>query len=99
MTQADKLARLLEAQQGTVTHGDAVAKGITPRLLSEWIAAGRLERVQRGVYRSPDAPRSELNTWLEVSLRVPKGVICLLSATRLFQSSSRISGLSTLILA
>ena len=82
MTQADKLEYLLESQQGIITRGDAVEEGVNPRLLSEWVETGKLERVQRGVYRSPDALRGELDTWLEVSLRVPQGVVCLLSAAR-----------------
>ena len=82
MTQAEKLESLLKVQQGTITRSDAVEEGINPRLLSEWVGAGKLERVQRGVYRSPDAPQGTLDTWLEVSLRVPQGVVCLLSAAR-----------------
>ena len=82
VTQTDKLEYLLESQRGIVTRNDAVEEGVNPRLLSEWVAEGKLERVQRGVYRSPDAPRGELDSWLEVSLRVPQGVVCLLSAAR-----------------
>ena len=62
MSQANKLEKLLEIQQGIVTRDDAVAEDINPRLLSEWVAAGKLIRVQRGVYRSPDAPQRELST-------------------------------------
>lgn len=80
MTQSDKLEQLLENQQGTITHRDAVENDINPRLLSEWVEAGKLERAQRGVYRLPNAPQGTLDTWLEVSLRVPQGVVCLLSA-------------------
>ena len=71
MTQDDLLSDLVQ-QQGIITRSDAVEQGINPRLLSEWVAAGKLERVQRGVYRSPDAPQTTLDNWLEVSLRIPQ---------------------------
>ena len=63
MTQADILEQLLTARRGTVTRCDArrfsIDAGVNPRLLSEWVEAlgSKLERVQRGVYRSPDAPQ------------------------------------------
>ena len=82
MTQSDILEQLLTARRGTVTRCDAIDAGVNPRLLSEWVEVGKLERVQRGVYRSPDAPQDTLSTWLEVSLRAPRGVICLLSAAQ-----------------
>lgn len=80
VTQVDKLGQLLKNQRGSVTHRDAVEEGINPRILSDWVKEGKLERVQRGVYRLPDAPQGTLDSWLEVSLRVPQGVVCLLSA-------------------
>ncbi len=80
MTQAAKLEHLLATGQGTVTRREVLDAHINPRVLSEWVAAGRLERVQRGVYRAPSAPPLALETWREVALRVPQGVVCLLSA-------------------
>lgn len=82
MPQAARLAHLLTVQLGVITRRDAVEAGVNPRLLSEWVKAGKLERVQRGVYRAPEAPQGTLDAWLEVSLRVPQGVVCLLSAAR-----------------
>jgi predicted transcriptional regulator of viral defense system len=78
--QATKLEQLFKHHAGVLTYYEAVEAGINPRLLSEWVEAGKVERVQRGVYRLVDAPAFTLDTWLELSLRIPKGVICLLSA-------------------
>ncbi len=41
---------------------------------------GDLVRVSRGLYELPDVDTSEFHTFAEVSRRVPRGVICLLSA-------------------
>ena len=51
-------------------------------VLSRLVAAGKLERVTRGVYCLPGQAISEHRSLAEVSLRVPHGVVCLLSALR-----------------
>jgi predicted transcriptional regulator of viral defense system len=62
---------------------DVLAEGIPPIVLSRLVKAGRLERVARGVYTLPGRSLSEHRSLAEVALRVPRGVICLLSALRL----------------
>lgn len=52
-------------------------------ILSRLVQDGRLQRVARGVYALPDQPQSEHRSLAEVALRVPRGVICLLSALRI----------------
>ena len=61
---------------------DLAAAGLPTVLLSRLVAAGELERVSRGVYSLPGRSVSEHRSLAEASLRVPKGVICLLSALR-----------------
>jgi predicted transcriptional regulator of viral defense system len=62
---------------------DVLAEGIPPIVLSRLVKAGRLERVARGVYTLPGRSLSEHRSLAEAALRVPRGVICLLSAIRL----------------
>jgi predicted transcriptional regulator of viral defense system len=50
--------------------------------LSRLVTAGKLERVARGVYGLPGRALSEHRSLAEVAMRVPRGVICLLSALR-----------------
>jgi predicted transcriptional regulator of viral defense system len=50
--------------------------------LTRLVAAGKLERVSRGVYSLPGRRLSEHRSLAEASLRVPQGVVCLLSALR-----------------
>ena len=47
--------------------------------------AGKLERVARGLYGLPGAQISEHRSLAEVSARVTKGVVCLLSALRVHE--------------
>lgn len=62
---------------------DVAALSLPTIILSRLVKDGRLRRVGRGVYARPDQPLSEHVSLAEVALRVPKGVICLLSALRI----------------
>jgi predicted transcriptional regulator of viral defense system len=57
-------------------------QGLPTVVLSRLVAAGTLERIARGVYTLPGRALSEHRSLAEVSLRVPRGVVCLLSALR-----------------
>lgn len=62
--------------------GDMAANGLPTMALSRLVAAGKLERVARGVYSLPGRPIHEHRSLAEVALRVPQGIVCLLSALR-----------------
>lgn len=62
---------------------DVAALSLPTIILSRLVKDGRLKRVGRGVYALPDRPLSEHTSLAEVALRVPRGVICLLSALRI----------------
>ena len=61
---------------------DLAQHGLPTIVLSRLVAAGKLERVARGVYGVPSVAISEHRSLAEVALRVPQGVVCLLSALR-----------------
>lgn len=61
---------------------DLTAQALPTVVLSRLVAAGKLERVARGVYSLPGRALSEHRSLAEVALRVPRGVVCLLSALR-----------------
>ena len=62
---------------------DVAALSLPTIILSRLVKGGRLRRVARGVYAKPDQPLSEHISLAEIALRVPRGVICLLSALRI----------------
>lgn len=70
-----KAHRLLRAR-------DLAAHGLPTVALTRLVQAGKLERLGRGMYGLPGEPVSEHRSLAEVALRVPKGVVCLLSALR-----------------
>ncbi len=59
---------------------DALAKGINRRALYSMRDAGELKQLSRGVYRLATLPELEVPDLVTVAARVPKGVVCLISA-------------------
>ncbi|MDR3016189.1 MAG: AbiEi antitoxin N-terminal domain-containing protein [Delftia acidovorans] len=72
----------LAEQRPLLRARDLAALGLPTMALSRLVAAGRLERVARGLYTVPGRPLSEHRSLAEVAMRVPQGVVCLLSALR-----------------
>ena len=69
------------ARQRTLLRArDLTELGLPTVTLPRLGQVGKLERAGRGVYSLPGAPISAHRSLAEVSIRVPKGVVCLLSA-------------------
>jgi predicted transcriptional regulator of viral defense system len=73
----------LAKQRPLLRARDLAEHAVPTVVLSRLVAAGKLERIARGVYSLPARKLSEHRSLAEVSLRVPQGVVCLLSALRL----------------
>ncbi|MBU1245245.1 type IV toxin-antitoxin system AbiEi family antitoxin domain-containing protein [Myxococcota bacterium] len=80
-TKTDKLIQLVRS--GPVRARDLDAAGIPRTYLRRLCDRGVLERVDRGLYRLAGAPANELSGLAEVAIRVPRAVICLLSALQI----------------
>jgi predicted transcriptional regulator of viral defense system len=82
-TKTHALLRL--ARSGPVRARDLEAAGIPRAYLRRLCDRGLLEQVDRGLYRLPEAPVTELHSLAEVAKRVPHATIALLSALQLHQ--------------
>ena len=79
-------AVLALARQRSLLRARDLAEHQLPTIvLSRLVTAGKLERVARGVYSLPGRRLSEHRSLAEVALRVPRGVVCLLSALRVHE--------------
>ncbi|MCA1562050.1 MAG: type IV toxin-antitoxin system AbiEi family antitoxin domain-containing protein [Acidobacteria bacterium] len=65
---------------GLLRTSQALKLGIHPRTLYHLRDAGRLDQVSRGVFRLADLPPMADPDLVAVAARVPRGVICLISA-------------------
>ncbi len=54
--------------------------GVTAATMSRMERAGEVTRLSRGVYQLPDADLDPNHSLAEAAKRVPKGVVCLVSA-------------------
>jgi predicted transcriptional regulator of viral defense system len=95
-TQTARILDLAREQQ-LLSAADLRARGWSPQLLLKLHQAGRLHRVGRGLYRLPD---DEITTGgitahhalAEVCRRVPKGVVCLVSALQFHEVGTQLPG-------
>lgn len=78
-TATDRLLDLVMAQ-GLVRPGDLTPVGIPRVTLTRAVRRGQLERIGRGLYGLPDRQVSAHGSLAEIARRVPKGVVCLLTA-------------------
>jgi predicted transcriptional regulator of viral defense system len=61
---------------------EAKLAGIHPEAVRRLTSRGQLARIGRGLYALPSLEPTEHRTLAEVAKRVPKGVVCLLTALR-----------------
>lgn len=81
-THRQRIADLLSTQQ-IIRAKDLTSRGIPRSYLNRLMMEGVLTRSGRGVYVSADAEITELQSVAEVAYRIPKAVICLLSALQI----------------
>lgn len=72
--------KIFQEHQGTLRTAQALQRGIQPRTLYQMRDNGLLVQESRGIYRLADSPAWSNPDLALVVLRIPKGVICLVSA-------------------
>ncbi len=75
---------------GVLKTGEALNAGIHPRTLYEMERRGALEKLSRGLYRLSDLPPLGNPDLVSVALKVPNGVICLISALAFHKITTQI---------
>lgn len=80
----------LKGTGGVFRTSDAIRAGIHPRTLYAMLEAGVVERLSRGLYRLAESPPLGNPDLVSVSLRVPHGVICLVSALAYYDLTKQI---------
>lgn len=75
-----ELAQSLLRERGILRLVELREAGVTAATMSRMERAGEVIRLSRGVYQLPDAELDPNHSLAEAAKRVPKGVICLVSA-------------------
>jgi predicted transcriptional regulator of viral defense system len=75
-----QIARDLLAAHGIVRLAELRGAGVTAATVSRMERDGEVLRMARGLYQLPDAPLDTSHSLAEVAKRLPKGIVCLVSA-------------------
>lgn len=88
--QIDAVRRAFQRGGGILRTGEALDQGIHPRTLYAMRDAGLLERLDRGLYRLTDLPPLSDPDMVTVANKIPRGVICLISALHFHDITTQI---------
>jgi predicted transcriptional regulator of viral defense system len=80
----------LARRQRLLSAADLRSHGWSPQLLLKLHRTGQLKRVTRGIYSLPDSEITEHQSLVEVCRRVPKAVVCLLSALQFHEIGTQL---------
>lgn len=75
---------------GLLKTSQALKLGLHPRILYAMRNAGVLEQLDRGLYRLSDLPPLAMPTLTAVAMKIPKGVLCLISALAWYEITTQI---------
>ncbi|MCG8421349.1 MAG: type IV toxin-antitoxin system AbiEi family antitoxin domain-containing protein [Proteobacteria bacterium] len=81
---------VFEQHGGILRTKDALAQGIHPRTLYELRDQGVIAPISRGVYRLASLPELAYPDLVAVALRVPRAVVCLVSALAYHDCTSEV---------
>ena len=86
----EKAKKLFRDRGGMLKTGEALSAGIHPRTLYEMERARILEKLDRGLYRLTDLPPLGNPDLVTVAMKVPSGIICLISALAYHEITTQI---------
>lgn len=90
--QSAKLQKVIKLfkKNGVVRPRDLEKIGVSAVYLNKLFHEGVLEKPSRGIYLLKDADVNEYQTLIEVSKRIPHGVVCLLSALQFHKITTQL---------
>ena len=90
LSKTQALLKLAERQR-FIRPKDLDSIGVPHNYLQRLVNRGKLHKLQRGMYATADQELlSENSTLIEVSHKIPKAIICLLSALRFHEIGTQI---------
>jgi len=87
---AERALRIFETHGGILSTRQALGFGIHPRTLYALRDDARLERMERGLYRLADFKPLGNPDLVTAALKVPRGVVCLISALAFHRMTTQI---------
>lgn len=85
-----RIAHIVLKARGIARLAELRAEGVTAATMSRMERDGEVLRLARGLYQLPDAPLDAHHSLAEAAKRVPKGVVCLVSALAFHQLTDQL---------
>jgi predicted transcriptional regulator of viral defense system len=85
-----RIAHTVLKARGIARLTELRAEGVTAATMSRMERDGEVLRLARGLYQLPDAPLDAHHSLAEAAKRVPKGVVCLVSALAFHQLTDQL---------
>jgi predicted transcriptional regulator of viral defense system len=85
-----RIAQTVLKARGIARLAELRAEGVTAATMSRMERDGEVLRLARGLYQLPDAPLDAHHSLAEAAKRVPKGVVCLVSALAFHQLTDQL---------
>jgi predicted transcriptional regulator of viral defense system len=86
----NRAIEIFTAHKGILRTSQALALGISPRTLYALRNVGLIRQISRGVYQLADLELPGNPDLISVALRIPKAVICLVSALHFYALTTQI---------
>jgi len=86
----DEAIAVFRRHGGVLRTSEAIRLGIHPRTLYAMRDKGMVERLSRGVYRLADLPPLGNPDLIPIAVRIPHGVLCLISALAFHEITTQI---------
>ncbi|MDP1608126.1 MAG: type IV toxin-antitoxin system AbiEi family antitoxin domain-containing protein [Chlamydiales bacterium] len=90
MSAKQKAIELFKENQGLLRTAEAIRLGIHPRTIYQLRDEGLLEQLAKGVYRLTEVPDFSEPDLVLVSKKIPRGIICLISALAYHEITTQI---------
>lgn len=86
----DKAMQIIRQQGSTFRTAEIIKTGVHPATLYRLLQSGIIERLSRGVYRLAEVEQLSQPDLIIVATRIPRAVICLVSAMAFHEMTSQI---------
>ncbi|MBU0502626.1 MAG: transcriptional regulator [Candidatus Margulisbacteria bacterium] len=86
----EKLVKLVKAKGGIAGYSEIRGAGIDKAVLQASVKSGQVTRIDRGLYQLTQGVSLSNPDLVSASIKVPKGVICLLSALAFHEATNEI---------
>jgi predicted transcriptional regulator of viral defense system len=86
----NRAIEIFSTHKGTLKTSQAIALGISPRTLYAMRDAGIIRQISRGVYQLASQELSGNPDLISVAIRIPKAIICLISALHFYGMTTQI---------